>query len=151
MNFEEIYESLVSGELVLSSNEMTNLVVAATTKDDIINCDRLQEIITGLQGVKKTAKEEYDAMKKELETSNKEILAARGKAYFDTLKPGDPISWVMSTGAVMNGVVGEQKKGAKTAHVLLNEIPEKTTAKNPKLDRYAKFHSIVVPEEFSIE
>ena len=57
MDFETIYEAITNGELILSASDITNLAVAATTKDDIINCDTLQEVITGLQSVKKTAKE----------------------------------------------------------------------------------------------
>lgn len=144
MDFETIYEALSNGELKLSSAEITNMVVAATTKDDIIDCDVLQEVITGLQGVKKTAKEEFKAMKKELDNSEKEKLAERAKAYFATLTVGSPISWIKSDGTIMTGTVGEQKKGAKTAHVILSEVPE--DSKRP--DRYAKFHSIIVPEDF---
>lgn len=148
MDFEEIYEAIANGELVLSASDITNLAVAATTKDDIINCDTLQEVITGLQGVKKTAKEEFAAMKKEIDNASKAELAARAMAYVASLEPGSPISWVKADGTVMTGTLGEQKKGAKTAHVILDEIPANTSAKNPKPDRYAKFHSIVVPEDF---
>lgn len=150
MDFEEIYEAIVNGELVLSASDITNLAVAATTKDDIINCDTLQEVITGLQGVKKTAKEEFAAMKKEIDNASKAELAARAMAYVASLKPGSPISWVKADGTVMTGTLGKQKKGTKTAHVILDEIPANTSAKNPKPDRYAKFHSIVVPEDFEM-
>ena len=150
MDFETIYEAITNGEITLSATDITNLVVAATTKDDVINCDTLQEVITGLQGVKKTAKEEFAAMKKEMDNASKAELAARAMAYVATLKPGSPISWVKADGSVMTGTLGEQKKGAKTAHVILDEIPANTSAKNPKPDRYAKFHSIVVPEDFEM-
>ena len=150
MDFEEIYEAIANGELVLSASDITNLAVAVTTKDDVINCDTLQEIITGLQGVKKTAKEEFAAMKKEIDNASKAELAARAMAYVASLSVGSPISWVKADGTVMTGTLGEQKKGAKTAHVILDEIPANTSAKNPKPDRYAKFHSIVVPEDFEM-
>lgn len=148
MDFETIYEAITNGELELTSADLTNIVVAATTKDDVINCDNLQEVITALQGVKKTAKEEFAAMKKELDTEAKEKLAARARAYIATLPVGSPISWVKADGQMVTGTLGEQKKGAKTAHVILDEIPANSTAKSPKPDRYAKFHSIVVPEDF---
>lgn len=149
MDFEEVYEAIAGGELNLSSMELTNLVVAATTKDDVINCDVLQEVITGLQGVKKTAKDEFKVMKKNLDDAEKKKLAERARAYVESLQVGSPISWVLSSGQIMTGTVGEQK-GTKTAHVILNEIPANSTAKSPKLDRYAKFHSIVVPEDFEM-
>ena len=110
----------------------------------------MQEVITGLQSVKKTAKEEFAAMKKEMDNASKAELAARAMAYVATLKPGTPISWVKSDGTVMTGTLGVQKKGTKTVHVILDEIPANTSAKNPKPDRYAKFHSIVVPEDFEM-
>lgn len=150
MDFEEVYEAIAGGELNLSSMELTNLVVAATTKDDVINCDVLQEVITGLQGVKKTAKDEFKVMKKNLDDAEKKKLAERARAYVESLQVGSPISWVLSSGQIMTGTVGEQKKGAKTAHVILAELPANSTAKSPKLDRYAKFHSIVVPEDFQM-
>lgn len=150
MDFESIYEAFENGELEMSTAELTNVVVAATTKKDVIDCDMLQEIITALQSVKKTAKEEFAAMKKEADTEAKNKLAERGKAYFETLQVGSPISWVKADGSVITGTVGEQKKGAKTAHVILNEIPASTTSKNPKPDRYAKFNAIVVPEDFEM-
>ena len=150
MDFETIYEAITNGELILSASDITNLAVAATTKDDIINCDTLQEVITGLQSVKKTAKEEFAAMKKEMDNASKAELAARAMAYVATLKPGSPISWVKADGTVMTGTLGVQKKGTKTVHVILDEIPASSSAKNPKPDRYAKFHSIVVPEDFEM-
>ena len=55
MDFESIYEAFENGELEMSTAELTNVVVAATTKKDVIDCDMLQEIITALQSVKKTA------------------------------------------------------------------------------------------------
>jgi hypothetical protein len=151
MELSSIFESIESGEFKPSTLDLINLVCASLTKDDVIDCDKMQEVITGLQGVKKTAKEEFKALKKELDSAAKADIAVRGKAYFESLPVGAPISWVMTSGKVMTGTVGVQKKGAKTAHVILNEIPADSTAKNPKPDRYAKFHSIIVPEDFVME
>ena len=151
MTFDEICNEIMEGTLTLSATEVANIAVLATTKDDIINCDVLQEIITGLQGVKKTAREEYKEMKKELDNEQKEILAARARAYVASLNVGDRISWKKADGKIATGTLGVQKPGSKTAHVLLDEIPADSTAKNPKADRYAKFHTIIVPDEFEVK
>lgn len=151
MTFDSICNEIMEGSLVLSATEVANIAVLATTKDDIINCDVLQEIITGLQGVKKTAREEYKEMKKELDNEQKEILAARARAYVASLNVGDRISWKKADGKIATGTLGIQKPGSKTAHVLLDEIPADSTAKNPKADRYAKFHTIIVPDEFEVK
>lgn len=151
MTFDSICNEIMEGTLVLSATEVANIAVLATTKDDIINCDVLQEIITGLQGVKKTAREEYKEMKKELDNEQKEILAARARAYVASLNVGDRISWKKADGKIATGTLGIQKPGSKTAHVLLDEIPADSTAKNPKADRYAKFHTIIVPDEFEVK
>ena len=145
MSIDEIYESITSGEITLDTLEITNLVVGAVTKEDVIDCDKLQEIITGLQGVKKTAKEEFKAFKEEINKVAKEELAIKGKAYFDTLKVGDPVSWIKTDGTVLRGTVGEQKKGNKTAHVILDDVPD-----NGKPDRHVKYHFIIVPEDFDM-
>ena len=151
MTFDEICNEIMEGTLTLSATEVANIAVLATTKDDVINCDVLQEIITGLQGVKKTAREEYKEMKKELDNEQKEILATRARAYVASLNVGDRISWKKADGKIATGTLGVQKPGSKTAHVLLDEIPADSTAKNPKADRYAKFHTIIVPDEFEVK
>lgn len=150
MEFDEIYEAVSNGEMEMGTDELTNLVVAALTKDGIINCDTLQEVITGLQGVKKTAKKEYEDFKKQIADASKEELATRSKAYVETLQQGERITWMKSDGQIATGTLGEQKKGSKTVHVLLDEIPANSTAKNPKPDRYVKYHAIIVPEGFEM-
>ena len=37
MDFETICEAITNGEITLSALDITNLVIAATTKDDVIN------------------------------------------------------------------------------------------------------------------
>ena len=150
MNFDSICNEIMEGTLSLSATEIANIAVLAVTKNDVINCDALQEIITGLQGVKKTAREEFKEMKKEIDNEQKEILAARARAYVETLNVGDRISWRKADGKIATGTLGVQKPGSKTAHVILDEIPADSTAKNPKPDRYAKFHAIIVPDEFEV-
>ena len=147
MDFETILEALSNGELTLSAEELTNIVVQASTKDEHINCDTLREVISGINSVKKTAKDDFEQVKKDLVKADKAVLAARAQEYLATLKVGDPISWIAND-EVQNGTVGEQKKGAKTAHLILNEIPANSKAKEPKADRYVKYEKIQVPAEF---
>ena len=150
MDFNEIIETVEAGELTLSSEELVNLVILSVTKDEHINCDTLQEVISGLQATKKTAKADFEAVKKELAAADKAVLAERAKAYLKTLNVGDPISWIANN-EVQYGTVGEQKKGAATAHLILNEIPANSKAKDPKPDRHVKWEKIQVPEDFDME
>lgn len=150
MDFNTIIEALENGELTLSSEELTNIIVQATTKDEHINCDTLKDVISSLQSVKKTAMEDFKEMKKEIENANKADLAKIGKAYWDSLPLGAEIKW-QSTGKICEGTKGENKKGSKTAHCILNEIPADSKAKEPKPDRYVKYEKIIVPSDFIME
>lgn len=152
MDFMELVELVEAGEVTLTPTELTNLVVFASTKEEHINCDALAEVIKGLQGVKKTAAADFEAVKKELAKEDKEILNARGRAWFLTLKEGDPITWHDSKSlTVIEGTVGVLGKDAKRAHVLLNEIPANSKAQNPKPDRYVPFEQLFVPADFVME
>lgn len=145
MDFETIVESIESGEVKLTSMDLTNIVVMAATKDDHINCDILKNVITALQGVKKTAAEDFKEMKKEMENANKEIVAARARQWFDTLEVGTEISWI-ANGVVVYGTKGEQKPGLKRAHTILNEVEP-----GKKPDRHVPFDKLQVPEDFVVE
>ena len=145
MDFETIAESIENGEVNLTSIELTNIVVMAVTKNDHINCDMLKDVITALQGVKKTALEDFKEMKKEIENANKEIAATRARQWFDTLEVGTEISWI-ANGVVVYGTKGEQKSGLKRAHAILNE-----TEVGKKPDRYVSFEKLQVPEDFIVE
>lgn len=152
MDFMSIAEAIENGEMVLTATELINLSVMAVTKDEHINCDALAEVIKGLQGVKKTAMEDFKSMQKELENENKEVLAQRGKAWFATLKVGDPITWHDTKSmTVIEGTVGETKKGAVRAHCILNEIPAGSKAQNPRADRYVPYNQLFVPADFVVE
>ena len=152
MDFMEIMDSLESGETVLTPTDLTNLVVMACTKNEHINCNSLAEIIKGLQGVKKSASADFDAAQKEIEKENKAEVAKRARAWFATLKEGEPITWHDSKSLnVIEGTVGKQKEGNIRAHVLLNEIPANSKAQNPKPDRYVPFENLFVPADFVME
>lgn len=146
MEILDISNAIENGEITLSPNDVAELATLAATKNEHIDCDFLRDVIMAVQAVKKTAKLDFEEAKKEIQKANKEALAEKGKAYWETLKVGDTISW-QSTGKILTGVVGENKKGSKTAHCLLNEIPADSKAKNPKLDRYVKYEKLIVPKD----
>ena len=147
MDFTSIYNAIENGETILTPNDVAVLATLAATKNEHIDCDFLRDVIMAVQAVKKTAKLDFEEAKKELQKANKEILAEKGRAYWSTLKVGDTISW-QSTGKILTGVVGENKKNSKTAHCLLNEIPSNSKAQNPKFDRYVKYEKLIIPEDF---
>lgn len=144
MDFETIMESVENGEVVLSPIDLANFVVAAATKEDHINCDMLKEVIAALQGVKKTAIEDFKEMKKEFEEAEKKVVAEKAKTWFDTLEVGAELSWI-ANGTIVYGTKGEQKPGLKRAHTILNEVE---AGKKP--DRHVPFEKLQVPEEFTM-
>lgn len=146
MDFETIAEALEGGELKLNTTDVINIAVLATTRNELIDCDALRDIIAGLTGVKKTALEEFNSAKKEAEKADKEIVAQKAKEWFDALPVGTEVSWKMANGKICKGTKGEQKKDAKRGHVLLYEIPADSKAKNPKPDRYVVFDKFIVEE-----
>lgn len=148
MEILDIFSAIENGEITLTPNDVAELTTISATKNEHIDCDFLRDVIMAVQAVKKTAKLDFEEAKKEIQKANKKVLAEKGKAYWETLKIGDTISW-QSTGKILTGIVGENKKGSKTAHCLLNEIPTDSKAKNPKLDRYVKYEKIIIPEEFN--
>jgi hypothetical protein len=149
MDFETIAEALNNGELTLDKDQLVMITIAAATKDEHIDCNILRDVMSDLQKVKKTAMEDFKEVEKEAKKMAAASLGEIGKAYLATLNVGDPIEWI-SNGMPQTGTVGEQKEGAKRAHLLLNEIPANSTAKTPKPDRYVPFDKIKIPEGFEM-
>lgn len=148
---DEFIESLQNGETKLDNNQIVEIAMTALVENEHINCDRLSEVITSLRSVKKTAGEDWKLIKKEEREVSNNAKAERGKRYFESLKVGDPVSWVLSSGDRYDGTVGEPLKDTKTAHVILKELPAYSKAAVPKLDRHVKYHQIEVPEDWEEE
>ena len=149
MDFNTIAEALNNGELTLSKDEIVMITIAAATKDEHIDCNLLRDVMSDLQKVKKTAMEDFKEVEKEMQKAAKADLGKIGQAYLATLNVGDTIEWI-SNGQPQHGTVGEQKQGSKRAHLILDEIPETSTAKTPKADRYVPFDKIKIPEGFEM-
>ena len=148
MDFMEIAKIVENNKTKLSSSDLVNLVIVATVSNDVINCNTISEVIKGLQSVKKAAMQDFKDAQSEQLKADKKIIADKVKEWFFTLKVGEPISWHDSkTLTPIFGTVGEQKKDAKRAHVILNEIPSNTKSKNPRADRYIPFENLFMPKE----
>jgi len=146
MKFEEVIEKITNNEFDITAVDLVNAVTAFVMRDDVIDCSVLQEIIASLQSIKKSAKEDYKIIKKQKDEEEKIKNSEIGKKYFDALNVGEQISWKKADGTIVYGTKAKQKKEMKTAHVLINETS--SAVKNPRYDRYIKYHNIIVPEEF---
>ena len=95
MTFDEIAAALNEKELSFSADEIVMMAVAASTREEYIDCNFLRDIMSGLQKVKKTAMEDFKEIEKEMKKSESAKQADIGKAYLSTLKVGDPIQWMV--------------------------------------------------------
>ena len=132
----------------MNAQEIVAQVIAGLTAEDgTFNHAEFKEVMKQLGVERSNRMEDREIWEKTQKKTLKQQTADRGLAYLQTLEVGTPIQW-MSNGEVQNGTVGEQKKGSKTAHLILNEIPANSKAKNPKADRYVQYDKIIVPETF---
>lgn len=145
MTTEEIMNELENRTLIMSPEDVVNIATLASMDQGYINCDTMRIIVAGLNAIKKNALEDFKTLEKEKQKEENKAKAEIGEVYFSSLKEGDPISWYMADGTILNGVVGKQGENAKTAHCVLTEY----TSKRP--DRYVKFEKIIVSEEFKME
>ena len=116
-----------------------NTIIAAANEMDL---DTLKATIAALRDVKKAKAEEGKAISKAEKEAAKAELAEKGKAYWATLSIGDPVAYKKVDGTILEGTVGEVKEGAKSAHVILNEVP--AGAKSDKRDRYPAYSALVM-------
>ena len=126
---------------------VTQVIAGLTAEDGTFNHAEFKEVMKALCDERHNRMADREKWEKENKTAQVADKAARGLAYLKTLNTGAAIQWE-SNGEIQNGTVGEQKKGAKTAHLVLNEIPANSKAKEPKADRYVKYEKIVVPADF---
>ena len=128
----------------MNAQEIANKVIEMSTVDGVFNFDLFKEAID-LQVKERVArKDEAKKAAVVAREANQEAKGKIGKAYLATLKEGSNISWTMADGSVIEGTVGKQKEGAKTAHLLKNEYDE-----GKKPDAYVPFYKINVPASFS--
>lgn len=129
-------------------NKLTeDLIAQVTDAEGKVDYATLKEVWKDLTAYRHDNKEEAAKAEQAVKTAAKVELATLGKAYLDTLNVGDKIAYTKADGTVLEGTLGEQKAGAKRAHIVLNEVP----AGSKGADRYIAYEQINVPEDFVVE
>ena len=121
--------------VVFGSNVELATKIAETLNNDYTS---LKEVVAALTEIKRGAKAVADEQVKANKAADKEVAIASGKEFAKTLKVGDRVRYNTSKG-IVEATVGEQKDGAKTLHVILDEIPEGSK----KADRYIGFDKLI--------
>ena len=122
--------------VTFASNAELAAAIAETLNNDYT---ALKEVVTALSEIKKGAKAIADEQAKANKAADKEVAIANGKEFASTLSVGDRVRYNTSNG-IVEATVGEQKEGAKTLHVVLDEIPEGSK----KADRYVGFDKLII-------
>ena len=122
--------------VTFASNTELAAAIAETLNNDYA---ALKEVVSALSEIKKGAKAIADEQAKANKAADKEVAIANGKEFASTLNVGDRVRYNTSNG-IVEATVGEQKEGAKTLHVILDEIPEGSK----KADRYVGFDKLII-------
>ena len=122
--------------VTFASNTELAAAIAETLNNDYA---ALKEVVSALSEIKKGAKVVADEQAKANKAAGKEVAIANGKEFASTLSVGDRVRYNTSNG-IVEATVGEQKEGAKTLHVILDEIPEGSK----KADRYVGFDKLII-------
>ncbi len=122
--------------VTFASNTELAAAIAETLNNDYA---ALKEVVSALSEIKKGAKAIADEQTKANKAADKEVAIANGKEFASTLSVGDRVRYNTSNG-IVEATVGEQKEGAKTLHVILDEIPEGSK----KADRYVGFDKLII-------
>ena len=128
----------------MNAQEIAQQVIDLATVDGNFDFDLFKDTIDVLVKERVARKEAGKEAAKAAREAEQNAKGKLGKAYFATLKEGDKISWTMADGTVVEGTVGKQKDGAKTAHLLKNEYEKKP-------DAYVPFYKINVPAGFTMQ
>lgn len=128
----------------MNAQEIAQQVIDLATVDGNFDFDLFKDTIDVLVKERVARKEAGKEAAKAAREAEQNTKGELGKVYFATLKEGDKISWTMADGTVVEGTVGKQKDGAKTAHLLKNEYEKKP-------DAYVPFYKINVPVDFTMQ
>ena len=128
----------------MNAQEIAKQVIDLATVDGNFDFDLFKDTIDVLVKERVARKEAGKEAAKAAREAEQNAKGELGKVYFATLKEGDKISWTMADGTVVEGTVGKQKDGAKTAHLLKNEYEKKP-------DAYVPFYKINVPTDFTMQ
>ena len=129
-------EKIMEMNVVFGSNVELAAAIAETLNNDYTS---LKEVVAALNEIKRGAKAVADEQAKANKLANKEVAIASGKKFASSLSAGDRVRYNTSKG-IVEATVGEQKEGAKTLHVILDEIPEGSK----KADRYIGFDKLII-------
>ena len=128
----------------MNAQEIAQQVIDLATVDGNFDFDLFKDTIDVLVKERVARKEAGKEAAKAAREAEQNAKGELGKVYFATLKEGDKISWTMADGTVIEGTVGKQKDGAKTAHLLKNEYEKKP-------DAYVPFYKINIPVDFTMQ
>ena len=128
----------------MNAQEIAQQVIDLATIDGNFDFGLFKDTIDVLVKERVARKEAGKEAAKAAREAEQNTKGELGKVYFATLKEGDKISWTMADGTVIEGTVGKQKNGAKTAHLLKNEHEKKP-------DAYVPFYKINVPVDFTMQ
>lgn len=128
----------------MNAQEIAQQVIDLATVDGNFDFGLFKDTIDVLVKERVARKEAGKEAAKATREAEQNAKGELGKVYFATLKEGDKISWTMADGTVIEGTVGKQKDGAKTAHLLKNEYEKKP-------DAYVPFYKINVPVDFTMQ
>lgn len=128
----------------MNAQEIAQQVIDLATVDGNFDFGLFKDTIDVLVKERVARKEAGKEAAKAAREAEQNAKGELGKVYFATLKEGDKISWTMADGTVIEGTVGKQKDGAKTAHLLKNEYEKKP-------DAYVPFYKINVPVDFTMQ
>ena len=124
----------------MNAQELAQLVIDGAEDFEMLK-ETIDILVKERVARKAQAKEDAKAARDADQNAKGEI----GKAWFATLKEGDAIAWTMADGSVITGTVGKQKEGAKTAHLIKDEVEE-----GKKADAYVPFYKLNVPAGFEM-
>lgn len=117
-------------------------------ENGIYDLERLQVILKQLNEQKKVIREQEKKLEKEKKATENDKLAARGKAYYNSLSDGDEFYYISASGEefAAKKISTKSKTNSSAACELINPPANAKTTK-----RYPKFFQVQVPAEFISE
>ena len=143
---EKIYDTLCLEDQAMI-NAIVDRVKENLSKDSGIDLDLLMATLEQLNEVKKNTKAKILEEQKLKEAENVKIAKEIGKAYVDTLKVGDLVTFKYGIKNMNIATLPLIKKSAATVQV--KYTPEMLSPGTTTLIRNIRFDKIIVPEEFS--
>ena len=125
----------------MNAQELAKLVIDGAETFDVLK-ETIDILVKERVARKDQAKKDAVAAR----TADQNSKGKIAKAWFATLKEGDTVAWTMADGTVVEGTVGKQKEGSKTAHLIKKDVLE-----GKKPDAYVPFYKLNVPADFNVQ